>query len=1126
MKKKRKLGRKLLSFLLTLAMVMGLVPGMSLTAYAADVPYASLKNTTSVINFDGKEWYLIDYDASTVTLLSKECVGASKFKPNEGDIYTYSGSIVESFVNNWYADNISADAKAAVNGSGMFLLTKEQAQAITNTEVLKCTQASGAYSNHWWLCSPGTTVSSAMLVSGTNGNVSAGNDWIAYGVRPALKLDLSKVTFDSDTNTFTVDEAQTQTHTHDGITFKPWTSTDSLPITDGNYYLTEDVTMSKTWEVGEKITITLCLNGHGITANHNDSPINVAYSRDGEGGNLTLVDDDGEGTHYYYIDENGRGHIVNQDDEKYKNASNDKKGSFTGGYITVADNKSGIYSNGIVEIMNYASFTMKGGTIIGGTARGVEINTSSFTMSAGNIIGNTGGGVLVNYSSSVFNMEGGVISYNNQYGVNNCGTFKVSGNPTITENKNSDGACNVLVKNNNVITIGGTLTDKTLIGVTMDQPGVFTSSSNNVKAKDYAAQFKSDSNSYTVKVEGDELKLAPSQEHDKANAVAATVTANNRTYDGTEKPLVTADNSTLVGGTMQYAIGTSATTVPTTGWSDKVPTATAVGTYYVWYKAVGDADHSDTEAKCLTVKISQKSSGGGGSYTPSTPSTPTTPSSTSAPAPATPTVTTVPSSTAAPTEDYTVPVTNENAVNVSTSITEGNAVVNEITQSDIDKIVNKNSEPGTEADKNTSITIDVSKAKSEVTSIELTKTTIERLADTTSEQNNSVDTVTVQMTNAKVELDAKTLAAVSEQAAGKNIRLVVDDKLKQASLNEKQRDVISTYEKATTFEAYFESDGKRIHDFKGGTAKVSVRYSLVSGLLARFIHMLYLNPTGEVERFTTTYDGEWCTGELPHFSEYAIVYDTSVSNKTGTEEDAAEAERIAKDPYSGLDPEDWNADKNDFVADETTILPNGKTAYENGLAINSGLRLIQKGKTLTVTWGKVKGATGYKIYAEYCGTKMPDTPIKTIKSGSKVKVVIKELHGKKLNKKKNYKVCVVAYKTVNGVDKVLGRTVTAHVVGAKNKKYSNPKKLTIVSKTKLSLKTGKSAKIISKVTLVNKKRKSLSDAHAPMFRYASTNKKVVTVNKKGKIKAVGKGQCYIWVYAKNGYGKKVKVTVS
>jgi len=44
MKKKRKLGRKLLSFLLTLAMVVGLMPGMSLTAYAAsEVTEANVK---------------------------------------------------------------------------------------------------------------------------------------------------------------------------------------------------------------------------------------------------------------------------------------------------------------------------------------------------------------------------------------------------------------------------------------------------------------------------------------------------------------------------------------------------------------------------------------------------------------------------------------------------------------------------------------------------------------------------------------------------------------------------------------------------------------------------------------------------------------------------------------------------------------------------------------------------------------------------------------------------------------------------------------------------------------------------------------------------------------------------
>ena len=76
--KKRKIGRKLLSFLLTLAMVIGLMPGIRLTAHAED-PYANLKNTTTPVKFADNDWYLINYDNDTVTLLSKACVGASIF---------------------------------------------------------------------------------------------------------------------------------------------------------------------------------------------------------------------------------------------------------------------------------------------------------------------------------------------------------------------------------------------------------------------------------------------------------------------------------------------------------------------------------------------------------------------------------------------------------------------------------------------------------------------------------------------------------------------------------------------------------------------------------------------------------------------------------------------------------------------------------------------------------------------------------------------------------------------------------------------------------------------------------------------------------------------------------------
>ena len=117
---KQKTGRKLLSFLLTLAMVLGLVPGMGLTALAWDGdPYAELLNTTTAVNFDGKEWYLIENNstaanAGTVTLLSKECVAASQYNSSSGKYVEYASSTVKTAVDNYYTNSISSDVKTAI----------------------------------------------------------------------------------------------------------------------------------------------------------------------------------------------------------------------------------------------------------------------------------------------------------------------------------------------------------------------------------------------------------------------------------------------------------------------------------------------------------------------------------------------------------------------------------------------------------------------------------------------------------------------------------------------------------------------------------------------------------------------------------------------------------------------------------------------------------------------------------------------------------------------------------------------------------------------------------------------------------------------------------------------------
>ncbi len=87
-------------------------------------------------------------------------------------------------------------------------------------------------------------------------------------------------------------------------------------------------------------------------------------------------------------------------------------------------------------------------------------------------------------------------------------------------------------------------------------------------------------------------------------SVSKAPAAKELTYNEQAQELVTAGEAE--GGTMVYALGTDATTAPTDGWSTAIPTATDAGTCYVWYYAKGDADHLDSEAKCVAASIGQR----------------------------------------------------------------------------------------------------------------------------------------------------------------------------------------------------------------------------------------------------------------------------------------------------------------------------------------------------------------------------------------------------------------------------------------------------------------------------------------------------------------------------------------
>ena len=114
-----------MGLLLTIALAIGLMAGMSITALADNTgAYNSYLVTSSdttttlpnkVISFNDIDWYIIKdestaLNAGTATLLAKNCLGASAF----GSFSTYKGSTVETWLGTYYSEKFGNNYNDAV----------------------------------------------------------------------------------------------------------------------------------------------------------------------------------------------------------------------------------------------------------------------------------------------------------------------------------------------------------------------------------------------------------------------------------------------------------------------------------------------------------------------------------------------------------------------------------------------------------------------------------------------------------------------------------------------------------------------------------------------------------------------------------------------------------------------------------------------------------------------------------------------------------------------------------------------------------------------------------------------------------------------------------------------------
>ena len=338
---------------------------------------------------------------------------------------------------------------------------------------------------------------------------------------------------------------------HDHDKMKPWTETTSLPNTAGSYYLTQNVTLKKEWEV--PADITLCLNGKSITL---DAAGAVIYKQSYDL-TLTLYDCKGSGTITHGTDSTGTtyngcgvsmysgtfnmygGAITNNSCGLSGGGVYVERGTFNMSGGEISGNTSGEYGGGI-ELYKKSDFTMTGGSISQNKAEngyyggGIDVSYgSTFTMNGGTITGNTsytGGGVYVgtaveNYGNNTFNMNGGTITDNtathtgSETGggvyVAQDGIFTVSGAAKITDNKRNEENNNVYLRPE-TITITGALDRDASIGVTTPSVAVVGSPVTIAKGDGYtltdddAARFTSDAG-YYPELDGTEVKLYKNQ---------------------------------------------------------------------------------------------------------------------------------------------------------------------------------------------------------------------------------------------------------------------------------------------------------------------------------------------------------------------------------------------------------------------------------------------------------------------------------------------------------------------------------------------------------------------------------------------------------------------------------------
>ncbi|MBQ1406625.1 MAG: hypothetical protein IIY88_00690, partial [Eubacterium sp.] len=259
-----------------------------------------------------------------------------------------------------------------------------------------------------------------------------------------------------------------------------------------------------------------------------------------------------------------------------------------------------------------------------------------------------------------------------------------------------------------------------------------------------------------------------------------------------------------------------------------------------------------------------------------------------------------------------------------------------------------------------------------------------------------------------------------------------------------------------------------------------------------------------------TADHAWDAGTVTKAATAAAdgekKFTCTICGKTRTE-------KIPKTASKGEDGTAFGKGASLEVAEAAII---GLTNDKDPVGAKFGILQLKAAKTtknsIKLTWKKASGAKKYIIYANACGK---GKKYQKLMTSAKTSATIKKVAGAKLKKGTYYKFMMVA---VDASNKVISTSTVVHAATAGGK-VGNPTKITTkAKKNKVTVKVKKTFKLAAKQAGKKiKKHRAVS--------YETSNAAIAVVSKKGVIKGLKKGKCFVYVYAQNGAAQKINVTV-